>query len=114
MVNRNKLEPQEVEAVPDEHVEEIYQLWFDTCLPDEVKEQASTERVATQHRFAARLLIAQWGMDTARKAIKAIVLSPEHDGSRHRDEHGNRLIRRDLTTARLEAPNLVDYWDNKK
>jgi hypothetical protein len=114
MVIRRKLEPQLVDAVPDEQVDEIYSTWFETCMPDEVKEAWSDSASVTQHKLQARLLIAQWGIEVARKAVAALPISPEHNGSRRKAPDGGRLLRQDLTTARIEAPDLADFWDNRK
>lgn len=110
----NKLDPMIVEGVPDEQVEEIYRAWFDTCVPEQLKERFSTPNVVLSDKLAARLLVAQWGIDIARKAIAALPLSPEHDGSRHKDHEGFPLVRRDLVTARHDALELAGYWDHVK
>lgn len=109
-----KFNPKDVEAVTDAQVDEIYSMWFDTCLPDEAKEAAGSERIVFQHRFATRLLIAEWGMEKSRKIVMALPLSPDHDGSRHRDENGSRLIRRDLSTARKDGGQLIEFWDSRR
>lgn len=103
-----------MEGVPEEQVDELYAIWFETCLPDEVKDGMRAENIVASDKMAMRMVIATHGYDTARKALLALPLSPDHDGSRHRDHEGFPLIRRDLVTLRREALNLADFWDSRR
>lgn len=110
----NKQMFEAMENVPQEQVDEIYALWFETCVPDQVKDAFSAENIVANDKMMTRMLIAQHGYGTAKKAIQALPLSKEHDGSRHTDRDGFPLVRRDLGTARRDAVELAGYWDHVK
>lgn len=114
MVN-GRLDPAAVDAVPDEQVRELWEMWVSTCpLPEEIRDAFREDPARTSDMLGMRIAIAKLGYETARKAVLAMPVSPDHDGSRHRHTDGNPLVRRDIGTLIADGHNLADFWDSRR
>ena len=110
-----RINPEEVEKVPAEQVEELYGIWFATCVAEEIKEFHRDPAHEYSDKFGISLSIARHGYETTRKAILALPLSKEHDGSRHKGPDGvNPLVRRSVGDLLRDAVELAGYWDHVK
>lgn len=107
----NKAEMTAIENVPDEEVQTIWDLWITTCVIEESVAAEMNDSRLISAKLKIRMGIARWGYKMMHKAIQALSVSPDHDGSRHKYE-GSPLIRRSLSDLVENAPNLADYWDS--
>jgi hypothetical protein len=110
-----RINPEEVENVPAEQVDELHGIWFATCVAEEAQDVHRNPSQEYSDKFGIRRSIARHGYETTRKAILALPLSKEHDGSRHKGPDGvNPLIRRSVGDLLRDAEELAGYWDHVK